>query len=252
MRRAALLLGAALLAAPGLAGAASISLIIDDLGHRLSDGERATRLPGPVVCAVLPHTPHGPYLAQRAHAAGKEVILHLPMQPHGHEDAGSGSLDTGMSEAEWRARLDRNLASVPHAIGVNNHMGSRLTAEPRAMHWLMGALRERRLFFVDSLTTRDSLGARTARAQGLPTLARDLFLDRDPSPAAITAQLNGLERLAKERGHALAIGHPYPATLAALEHWLPQLSARGITLIPVTTRLAQTLEAKPWHASWSR
>lgn len=249
-RRAALLLGAAWLAAPGGAGAASISLIIDDLGHRLSDGERATHLPGPVVCAVLPHTPHGPWLAQRAHAAGKEVMLHLPMQPDSNKDAGAGSLDAGMSEAEWRARLDRNLASVPHAIGVNNHMGSRLTTEPRAMHWLMGALRERRLFFIDSLTTRDSLAARSARAQGLPSLTRDLFLDRDPSPAAVSAQLSELERLARERGHALAIGHPYPATLAALEAWLPQLGARGLTLIPVTTRLAQTMEAKPWHASW--
>ena len=252
MARAALLLGIALLALPGGAGAASITLIIDDLGFRLHDGERATRLPGPVVCAVLPQTPHGTYLAERAHAAGKEVMLHLPMQPHGNEDAGTGRLDADMSETEWQARLEQNLATVPHAIGVNNHMGSRLTTEPRAMRWLMGALSERGLFFIDSLTTRDSLAAGTARAQGLPTLTRDLFLDRDPSAPAIAQRLAALERLAKERGHALAIGHPYPVTLAALENWLPQLNARGLTLIPVTTRIAQTMEAKPWYASWFR
>jgi hypothetical protein len=248
--RAALVLGAALIAAPVVAAAASLSLIIDDLGHRLHEGERATRLPAPVVCAVLPHTPHGQYLAQRAHAAGKEVILHLPMQPHGDKNPGSGSLAAGMSETEWRERLDRNLASVPHAVGVNNHMGSLLTTEPRAMRWLMGALHERRLFFIDSLTTRASLGAGSARARGLPTLTRDLFLDRDPSPAAIAQQLSELERLAKKRSHALAIGHPYPATLDALEHWLPELGKRGITVIPVTTRLVQTMEPRPWHASW--
>jgi len=248
--RAALVFGAALVVASGAAGAASLSIIIDDLGHRLAEGERATQLPGPVMCAVLPQTPHAGWLAQRAHAAGKEVILHLPMQPHSDKNPGAGSLAANKSETEWRAHLDRNLASVPHVIGVNNHMGSRLTADPRAMRWLMPALRERRLFFIDSLTTPGSLGARTARAHGLPTLTRDLFLDRDPAPTAIDMKLDQLEKLAKARGHALAIGHPYPATLDALERWLPELASRGITVIPVTTRLAQTMEATPWHMSW--
>ena len=149
--------------------------------------------------------------------------------------------------------LDYDLASVPHVVGINNHMGSLLTTRPPAMTDLMQELRRRQLFFVDSRTATDSVAAATAQAQGIPVLARDVFLDDDPSPEAVVAQLAQLERLARRHGYALGIGHPHPATLAALEQWLPQLAARGIDLVPLTTRLTQiNPEAKPWHASWSR
>jgi hypothetical protein len=246
MRRAALLLLASL-AAPASAGPgaeAAIGLIIDDLGNNLGADLRVTRLPGSVTCAILPHTPHARAIAEAAHQAGKEVILHLPMESREAVEPGPGQIDTGMPALELRATLDYDLATVPHVRGINNHMGSRLTTEPHAMQQLMHELRERRLFFIDSRTDAASIAAGVARAQGVPALERDVFLDPDPAPAAVAAQLARLEQLARHNGYALAIGHPYPATLAALEQWLPQLEARGIRLIPLTTRLAQ-IEAAP-------
>jgi hypothetical protein len=256
MHRPAALLLVAVLAAPLAAQPAErvrIGLIIDDLGNSLRDGERAARLPGAVACAVLPHTAHARELATLAHAAGKEVLLHLPMEAREAVEPGPGQIDARMPPAEVRATLDYDLSTVPHAIGINNHMGSLLTTRPPAMTGLMHELRRRQLFFVDSRTATDSVAAATAQAQGIPVLARDVFLDDDPSPEAVAAQLVQLEQLARRHGYALGIGHPRPATLAALEQWLPQLAARGIDLVPLTTRLTQiNPEAKPWHASWSR
>jgi polysaccharide deacetylase 2 family uncharacterized protein YibQ len=244
--------------AAGEPGAApAVSLIIDDLGQSLRDGERVARLPAAVACAVLPHTPHARAIAETAHAAGKEVLLHLPMEAREAIEAGPGQIDSRMPPLEMRATLDYDLSTVPHARGVNNHMGSLLTAHAPSMDWLMRELRQRRLFFVDSRTDAASVAAASARRHGVPALERHVFLDSDPSPAAVAAQFAQLERLARQQGHALAIGHPYPATLAALEQHLPQLTARGIRIIPLITRLAQlaprdTPEFQPWHASWSR
>jgi hypothetical protein len=254
MRRALLLL--AVLAAPLAAQPAErvrIGLIIDDLGNSLRDGERAARLPGAVACAVLPHTPHARELATRAHAAGKEVLLHLPLEARETAEPGPGQIDARMPAGEVRATLDYDLSTVPHAIGINNHMGSLFTTQRAALAGLMHELRRRQLFFVDSRTAADSIAAGVAERQGIPVLARDVFLDDDPSADAVAAQLTQLERQARRHGYALGIGHPHPATLAALEQWLPQLAARGIDLVPLTTRLTQlNPEAKPWHASWSR
>jgi len=256
MAGVALLLLLALAAAPAASEAGdgvTIGLIIDDLGNHLANGERATRLPGAVACAVLPHTPFARTLAEAAHAAGKEVMLHLPMASRDTQEPGPGQLDAGMPPLEMRATLDYDLSTVPHVIGVNNHMGSLLTTQPVAMDWLMRELAQRRLFFVDSRTDAQTVAASVARRAGVPALERNVFLDDDLAPAAVAAQLDRLEQLARRHGYALAIGHPHPVTLAALEHWLPQLAGRGIRLIPLTTRLAEiTPEAKPWRASWSR
>lgn len=254
MRAAALLL-AMLAASPAVQPAerVRIGLIIDDLGNSRRDGERAVRLPGAVACAILPHTVHARELATLAHAAGKEVLLHLPMEAREAVEPGPGQIDARMPPLEVRATLDYGLGTVPHAIGINNHMGSLLTTRQAAMTGLMHELRRRQLFFVDSRTAADSIAAGVAQAQGIPALARDVFLDDDPSPAAVAAQLVQLERLAHRHGYALGIGHPRPATLAALEQWLPPLAARGVDLVPLTTRLTQiNPEARAWHASWSR
>ena len=248
---ALLLVLAATAASAGPEPPAAVGIIIDDLGQNLADGRRVARLPGPVVCAVLPHTPHGRAIAETAHRAGKEIILHLPMAAHDAAEPGPGQLDAHMPDGEVRATLDLNLATVPHVIGVNNHMGSLLTLHAPAMDRLMRELAARRLLFIDSRTHAGSVAAARARAHGIPALERNVFLDRDPTETEVSRQLARLERLARQRGYALAIGHPYPTTLAALEQWLPQLSARGLRLVGLSTRLAET-EAKPWRASWSR
>jgi polysaccharide deacetylase 2 family uncharacterized protein YibQ len=261
-RRGALILAALLAATVSAGGGAEtpsappprIALIIDDLGDSLAEGRRAVQLPGPVACAFLPHTPHARALAEQAHRGRKEILLHLPMEPATAHDPGPGRLDADMPALEIDRTLDYDLASVPHVIGVNNHMGSRLTAQPQAMEGLMLALKQRGgLYFVDSLTTPESHAAETARRHGVPTLTRDVFLDRERRPDAIARQWNELLRIAQRRGFAVGIAHPYPETLALLEQRLARLTATGVQLVAPSTLLPKSLkEGSSWPASSSR
>jgi len=235
-----LLLVATWLAAPAVADPLpQVALIIDDVGYRLAEGERAVRLPGAVAMAVLPFGTHSVALAREADAQGKEVVLHLPMQPlAGDEDPGPGALELGQSRAEIATVLAADLAAVPFARGVSNHMGSLLTQQADQMGWLMDELRQREpLFFVDSYTTAASVGFAAAREHGVPALRRDVFLDADPAPAAIEAQWRRLLARARTHGVAVGIGHPYAVTLALLERELPALAASGITLVPLSALL---------------
>jgi polysaccharide deacetylase 2 family uncharacterized protein YibQ len=235
------LLAAAWLAAPAVADPLpKVALIIDDVGYRLAEGERAVRLPGAVAVAVLPFGTHSVALAREADAQGKEVVLHLPMQPlAGAEDPGPGALDIGQSRAELATVLAADLAAVPFVVGVSNHMGSLLTQQADHMGWLMDELRRREpLFFVDSFTTAASVGLAAAREYGVPALRRDVFLDAYPAPAAIEGQWQRLLARARTRGAAVGIGHPYAATLALLERELPALRASGVVLVPLSALLS--------------
>lgn len=215
----------------------ALTVIIDDLGLNGPATRRTIRLPGPLTLAFLPYGESTPELAREAKASGHEVFLHLAMEPLGNEDPGPMALLSGLGSEELRRRLHWALGRVPGASGVNNHMGSRLTADPRAMAVVMDELGRLGLPFVDSMTTGASVAARVALAAGVPTTARDLFLDNDPVPAAILAQLERAERLARRTGSAVAIGHPYPATLQVLADWLPGAVARGLVLVPATAMI---------------
>jgi polysaccharide deacetylase 2 family uncharacterized protein YibQ len=219
-----------------------IALIIDDVGYRLDEGQRAVNLPGAVAVAVLPYATHSVLLAREADAVGKEVVLHLPMQPLDTSvDPGPGALGIVQSRSEVAAVLAADLAAVPFARAVSNHMGSLLTQQQEQMGWLMDELHERNpLFFVDSFTTPESVGLTVAREHGVPALRRDVFLDNDPAPAAIEAQWQRLLTLARSRGVAIGIGHPHATTLALLEHELPRLAADGLTLVPLSALLPAT------------
>ncbi len=206
-------------------------IIIDDLGDNLALGLRALDLPGRVTPAILPHTPHAVALANRAHEAGLEVMLHLPMSNHNGRHPGPGALHAGMDRALFDDTLLRNLAAVPHVSGVNNHMGSKLTERPLAMTWLMRELRRQGLYFVDSRTSRHTIAERQAGLQGVPNLRRDVFLDHDPAPQAVAARFEELVTRARRQGVAVGIGHPYPETLALLERKLPGLALRGVELV---------------------
>ncbi len=248
------LVGSPALADDVLAPTPVISIIIDDLGYGLADGRRAIGLPGAVACSVLPHTPHGYRLAEAAYGAGKEVLLHLPMQPANEKDPGIGALTLDTGEHDLRRMVAANLAAVPHVVGINNHMGSLLTRHPGHMDWLMKSLRDdpRGLFFVDSVTSQKSVALQMARENSVPAARRDLFLDRDPDPEAIAAQFERLIMMAHERGSAVAIGHPYPETLEVLERELSGLDARGVRLVSVAEFIRRrTLENSSWHASLS-
>ena len=222
-------------ATPALAGPARIALIIDDLGNGLASGRRAASLPGPVAMAILPYTPHGRAIAGDARAAGKEVLLHLPLEPADYMGAlGPGEISMESSRPDVARVLAQDLASVPHVVGVSTHMGSLLTRHPGHMGWLMEAISTRGgLFFVDSYTTPRSIALRMARERGLPAARRDVFLDDDADPSAIAAAFAQLKAVARQRGSALGIGHPYHETLDFLEQALPALRHEGFEIVPV-------------------
>ncbi len=166
-------------------------------------------------------------------AAGHELLLHMPMEPMGHEDPGPGALLTGLPQEELKRRFDTALASFIGFDGVNNHMGSKFTADEEGMKLVVGELQERHLFFLDSRTSAKTVGETVARQYGLPTIGRDIFLDDDMAIDAVRNQMEQAERVARRKGIAVVIGHPHPATLTALEAWLPDAASRGFVFVPL-------------------
>ena len=212
---------------PGPPSVAYLSLIIDDLGQNPVRDHRALTLPGPVTLAVMPDTPHAADFAREAHRAGKTVILHMPMDPA----TGPFAWHPELPLAELEKRLNAALLAVPYAVGINNHMGSRMTAEPQAMTWLVAELQRRHLFLLDSRTSANTVAAAEAQRIGLASLSRDIFLDDERTTEAITAQFEAAIKLAHKQGSVVMIGHPYPMTLDVLERELPRLKAQGIQWI---------------------
>lgn len=225
------------------AGSPRIAIIIDDIGYRLDEGRRAIALPGALTYAVLPDTPHSRELAEAAHAAGKLVMLHLPMSNLGGKALGNDGLTPDMDHATFIATVHRAIAAVPHLQGVNNHTGSELTAREEPMRWLMAELKTRNLFFIDSRTTAESVAAREAQRAGLRSASRQVFLDNDTQASAIDAAFGLLLKKAREQGQAIAIGHPYPETVDYLARVLPLLPAAGIELVPASELLDLPAEA---------
>ncbi len=246
---------AVLLAAPAAAQKAPrVVLIIDDLGQDLAAGERVTALPGPVACAFLPARPHVNQLARQCHEHGKEVLLHQPLQAAAANDLGPGGITLDMSHGEVLRVMRENLAGIPHVSGMNTHMGSLLTRHPGHMAWVIEGL-EHNLpdgFFVDSVTTPRSVGRRMAAEAGIPHARRHIFLDPVADSEVIKRQFQAWLAHARRDGLAIAIGHPYPETLALLERELPRLADKhGVTLVSVRAALVRQQEEGPWPASLS-
>jgi len=213
-----------------------IAVIIDDLGNQRLPGLRTIGLEGPIACAIMPHTAQATYLAEQAFVAGKEVILHLPMQPiEMNRIAGPGEISLDTDRDALAYILEQDLRSVPHTVGVSNHMGSLITRHPGHMRWLMQELAQRgNLFFLDSFTTPDSVAYEIALETGIPAGRRHIFLDNVQTQAAVQFQFEQLKRRARTYGYAIGIGHPYPATLDYLQTALPALEQQGFQLVPVS------------------
>lgn len=211
-----------------------VAVIIDDLGDRPEAGRRAVQLPGPVAAAFLPHAPHTRRLAALARGEGKEVLVHMPMQPVNGMDPGPGALTLDMDETRFRETVGRALQAVPGAVGMNNHMGSLITQHPGHMTWLMALLREHRrdMLYVDSRTTSRTVAIAMARESRVAHLQRDVFLDHHRNPERILQQFHRLVAHARRHGTAVGIGHPYPQTLVLLERELPRLETwYGVELV---------------------
>ncbi|GGY88313.1 hypothetical protein GCM10011613_36700 [Cellvibrio zantedeschiae] len=216
---------------------ARLAIIIDDIGYNQTQSERAARLKGAFTLSVLPFTPHGLSSAKLAHNQGKELMLHLPMSTINNMPVGKGGLVSGMEKTAFLTTVRQDLDSLPHIQGVNNHMGSRLTQEAEPMQWLMSELRPRGLYFVDSRTSAQTKALDIASHFQVPSLKRDVFLDDLNETKAIQYQLNRALQFARQRGSAVAIGHPYPTTLSVLEQVQPLLSAQGVKLVFVSQLL---------------
>lgn len=243
-----------LLAAASAAAEPVVGIIIDDLGDRGDTGEQAVDLPGPVTCSFLPHTPYAKRLAIQAHKRGKEVMLHLPMEAITGNRLGPGGVTLDMSRKEFVSTVRSDLASVPYARGINNHMGSLLTRHPGDMGWLMEEMATLGgLYFVDSRTTVKTVALRVARENRVPSVSRDVFLDDVRDPRAIRKQLMRLFSIARHTGKAVGIGHPHPETLGVLNEIIPRLHEYGIRLVPMSELIIPHSDRRPklWQASLS-
>jgi len=214
------------------------AIVIDDLGQDLPAADELLALPYPLTFSVLPHLPHSVKTAEEAHRGGREVMLHLPMEPESSAKPGPGEIRVGMREAEVDQTVDEDLRSVPYVSGVNNHMGSRATADIALMRWVIKVLEQRQLFFVDSRTTAKSVAFEVARKQGLPTFFRSVFLDDTETVPYTLGQLREFRRVIESQGLALAIGHPHPSTIRALGQFLPEFERADIQLVPASQLLS--------------
>ena len=221
------------LAQKGPGGRNRLALIIDDLGHQVTISRAFVNLDADLTLAVLPGATFSRQIVNLAKAKGREIILHQPMEPVGFPrvDPGPGAMLSGMGPAKLQRVLRDNLARFPEVVGINNHMGSRLTRDRKAMAAVMEVLFQAHLFFIDSRTTEATVALKAARAQQVPSSRRDIFIDNIPEEDAILAQLDQLETRAHRYNSAIGIGHPYPQTLAALKKWLPAAKKRGIKIV---------------------
>lgn len=211
---------------PGVpSGAERIAIIIDDLGYNGENYRPFLEMGRPLTFAILPSLPYSQRIANEAIGQGREVLLHLPLEPHGYplKNPGRGVILSSMSEEEMRRILFEDLKSIPGAVGVNNHMGSRLMEDREAMRVLLSELKRKNLYFVDSLTTNRTTALVLAKELGVKMGARGIFLDNYQDRAYIEGQLKALAQLALKKGGAIGVGHPYAVTASVLKDRLPEL-----------------------------
>jgi uncharacterized protein len=219
-------------AGPGEKGRPRLAIILDDLGTDRGAADAIFALPYPLTISVLPNRPHSVDIAEAARSRGYEVMLHLPMESLTNGNAELQELRPGMSAREVSTLVNQFVLAVPAVTGVNNHQGSQSTADLALMNELMRVLRERDLFYIDSRTTAATVAYEAARQAGVHSAFRNVpFLDDVAEVSAVERQLRLALRGAKEKGEAIAIGHPRRATLAALRQILPQAKPQGIQLV---------------------
>jgi uncharacterized protein len=212
-----------------------VAIIFDDAGYSLRAAEEVLALGRPITISVLPNLPFSTSIAEEAPTHGAQVILHLPIEPDNPAiPLGPGAITVGMSDDAIRETVVADLDTVPTASGANNHMGSRGTSDPRVMHAVIGVMRARRLFFVDSLTSPHSVAAQVAREMGVPTAVRAVFLDNQDDASYVRGQLRTLIQIAQRRGRAIAIGHVGRVTARVLRGMLPDFDEAGIRLVQVS------------------
>lgn len=215
---------------------AKVAIIIDDLGYGWHQGRDLVSLPHDLTLAIIPDAPYAKRLAELAHENNREIMLHAPMETLDETPWESG-LTGEMDETQTVAMIDSMLVRVPHVAGVNNHGGSKLTQDLERMRWVMAALKQRNLYFIDSRTIATSRASQAASEYEVSNGVRDVFLDNTQDYAHIVGQLRKLETIAQETGYAIGIGHPYQVTRQALLDTLPRLEEAGVVIVSVSELL---------------
>ncbi len=216
-------------------GKPRIVIVIDDVGLDKRRARRTVALPGPLTLSFMAYAEDLPKQAEMARKSGHELMLHVPMEPSSSTiNPGPNVLLSGMPKDELQKNIDWNLDQMSGYVGINNHMGSRFTADTDSMRVVIATLKARGYLFLDSVTSGRSVAHDEARDGGIPFAVRNVFLDHEDDPDAIRQQLRHTEQIARKTGLAIAIGHPRDNTVDALREWLPSLKEKGFQLVPIS------------------
>jgi polysaccharide deacetylase 2 family uncharacterized protein YibQ len=212
-----------------------VAIIIDDLGYDKKIAKKFSQLNGGLTFSILPYSPYQKRIARLAHDSGLGIMLHLPMEPFEYPavNPGPGTLLTTMTADQLIRQLENDLASVPYIKGVNNHMGSKMTAESGQMYQIFSILKKQNLYFIDSRTSSETVCKPSARLFQIPFAQRDVFIDHLQDPDFIRKQINELIRIAQRNGQAVGIGHPHTITYEILREMLPELEKK-VKLVPAS------------------
>ena len=213
-------------------GKPKVAIIIDDLGYQQEIAERILNLKFPITISVLPFLSDSQLVAKMAKEKGMTVLLHLPMEPHNSNvNPGKGAIFSTMNEEEIRNKMLANLLEFPEADGVNNHMGSKITENIEIMMIVLDEIKRRDIFFIDSMTSPDSVGYKLSKELGIKTAFRSVFLDNEQDVDYIRNQVSLLKEFAIRNGSAIAIGHPYCNTIDVLNELDITLEAEGVEIV---------------------
>ncbi|MBI5048106.1 MAG: divergent polysaccharide deacetylase family protein [Deltaproteobacteria bacterium] len=215
---------------------AKVAIVIDDMGQDIKQLRELLEIDVPISIAVLPFLPYSKDVAKEANLNGREVLLHLPMEPKDsrNHDPGKGALFTDMSEAKVAEQVKKGIDAVPYITGINNHMGSMFTEDERLMKVVLEIAKTKNIFFLDSKTTNKSAAYRLAKEIGLRAASRQVFLDNKEDINYVKAQILELIEIAKKRGSAIAIGHPHPATILAIKEMIHTLN-QDVNVVAVSS-----------------
>jgi len=216
-----------------------VALVIDDLGGENKISQELLRWDIPITFSILPFTPYSKTLAEKAHRRGKEIILHLPMEPRGYPEIkpGEGVLLREMDEPKLLRQLSKDIEAVPYIKGVSNHMGSRLMEDPEKIRIVFSELKRRGLFFLDNRTSPKTAGLEVAQSLGLKATGRSLFIDHASDEEEIKQKLEQLIQLSLSTGKAIGIGHPHPSTIKSLKEMIPKMKENGIEIVPLSVMM---------------
>lgn len=232
-----------LLLASGQVNAGKLAIVIDDIGYRKKEDNQVLALPVAISIAILPDSPYGREMAENAYQKGREILIHMPMKPINQQPLEKNTLTPEMSVSEIEQNIVAAIKRVPHAKGMNNHMGSAMTANLAAMKNVMRPLSHYDLYFLDSVTTASTKVNEAAKVFMLPTLSRNVFLDNVKTETQIRKQFAHAISFARKQGSSIVIGHPYPATIEVLQQTLFELPS-DIELVVVSTLLSNKTKDK--------